>query len=104
MTFEDLFKGIPGSADFVTNMPKIWPFSMWQDIYAPFGALHLVGLALMGVGAPPLTRSDIPRFVPTGSTSLRRVRTGQTAGKGCTSALAASSASHWRQASCRKAR
>jgi DNA-binding transcriptional regulator LsrR (DeoR family) len=25
----------------------------------------------MGVGAPPLTRSDIPRFVPTGSTSLR---------------------------------
>lgn len=48
MTFEDLFKGIPGSADFVTNMPKIWPFSMWQDIYAPFGALHLVGLALMG--------------------------------------------------------
>lgn len=27
--------------------------------------------ALMGVGAPPLTRSDIPQFVPTGSTSLR---------------------------------
>lgn len=27
--------------------------------------------ALMGVGAPPLTRSDIPRFVPTSSTSLR---------------------------------
>jgi DNA-binding transcriptional regulator LsrR (DeoR family) len=27
--------------------------------------------ALMGIGAPPLTRSDIPRFVPTGSTSLR---------------------------------
>ena len=26
---------------------------------------------LMGVGAPPLIRSDIPRFVPTGSTSLR---------------------------------
>jgi DNA-binding transcriptional regulator LsrR (DeoR family) len=26
---------------------------------------------LMGIGAPPLTRSDIPRFVPTGSTSLR---------------------------------
>jgi DNA-binding transcriptional regulator LsrR (DeoR family) len=25
----------------------------------------------MGVGAPPLTRSDIPQFVPTGSTSLR---------------------------------
>lgn len=27
--------------------------------------------ALMGIGAPPLTRSDIPRFVPTGSMSLR---------------------------------
>jgi DNA-binding transcriptional regulator LsrR (DeoR family) len=25
----------------------------------------------MGVGAPPLIRSDIPRFVPTDSTSLR---------------------------------
>ena len=48
MTFEDLFKGIPGSADFVSNMPKVWPISMLQDIYAPFGALHLVGLALMG--------------------------------------------------------
>ncbi len=48
MTFEDLFKGIPGSADFVSNMPKVWPISLLQDIYAPFGALHLVGLALMG--------------------------------------------------------
>ncbi len=28
--------------------------------------------ALMGIGAPPLSRSDIPRFVPTDSTSLRR--------------------------------
>lgn len=27
--------------------------------------------ALMGVGAPPLMRSDIPRFVPTESTTLR---------------------------------
>lgn len=27
--------------------------------------------ALMGVGAPPLMRSDIPQFVPTGSDSLR---------------------------------
>ncbi|HET7666497.1 MAG TPA: sugar-binding domain-containing protein [Mycobacterium sp.] len=27
--------------------------------------------ALMGVGAPPLLRADIPRFVPTGSDSLR---------------------------------
>src|ERR1700733_14243059 len=25
----------------------------------------------MGVGAPPLMRSDIPQFVPTGSSSLR---------------------------------
>ncbi len=48
MTFEDLFKGVPGAADFVTNMPNIWPISMLQDVYAPFGALHLVGLALMG--------------------------------------------------------
>lgn len=27
--------------------------------------------ALMGIGAPPLLRSDIPQFVPTGSASLR---------------------------------
>ena len=27
--------------------------------------------ALMGIGAPPLIRSDIPQFVPTESTSLR---------------------------------
>ncbi len=48
MTFEEIFKNIPGSSEFVASMPKAWPFSMWQDIYAPFGALHLVGLALMG--------------------------------------------------------
>jgi len=48
MTFEDIFKGIPGSADFVSGMPNVWPISMLQDVYAPFGALHLVGLALMG--------------------------------------------------------
>jgi hypothetical protein len=47
-TFEDIFKGIPGSADFVLNMSNIWPISMLQEVYAPFGALHLVGLALMG--------------------------------------------------------
>jgi hypothetical protein len=45
MTFEKLF---PGAADFVTGMPEIWPISMLQDVYAPFGALHLVGLGLMG--------------------------------------------------------
>ncbi|HEX5007819.1 MAG TPA: DUF6644 family protein [Hyphomonadaceae bacterium] len=48
MTFEDLFKGIPGAADFVSGMPKVWPISLLQDVYAPFGALHLVGLGLMG--------------------------------------------------------
>jgi len=48
MTFEDIFKHIPGSSEFVAGMPKIWPISTLQDIYAPFGALHLVGLALMG--------------------------------------------------------
>lgn len=48
MTFEDIFKGIPGAAEFVSGMPTIWPISLLQDIYAPFGALHLVGLALMG--------------------------------------------------------
>jgi hypothetical protein len=48
MTFEEIFKNIPGASDFVASMPKIWPISMLQDIYAPFGALHLVGLALMG--------------------------------------------------------
>jgi len=48
MTFEKIFNVIPGSADFVANMPRVWPFSLLQDIYAPFGALHLVGLGLMG--------------------------------------------------------
>ena len=48
MTFEEIFKNIPGSSEFVAGMPKIWPISLLQDIYAPFGALHLVGLALMG--------------------------------------------------------
>lgn len=48
MTFEDIFKGIPGAAEFVSGMPKVWPVSLLQDVYAPFGALHLVGLALMG--------------------------------------------------------
>ena len=48
MTFEEIFRNIPGASDFVASMPKIWPISLLQDIYAPFGALHLVGLALMG--------------------------------------------------------
>jgi hypothetical protein len=45
MDFSTLF---PGAHDWVASLPKTWPFSMWQDIYAPFGALHLVGLALLG--------------------------------------------------------
>jgi hypothetical protein len=45
MDFSTLF---PGAADWVSSLPKTWPFSMWQDVYAPFGALHLVGLALLG--------------------------------------------------------
>ena len=48
MTFMDLFKDVPGFTDFVAGMPNVWPISMLQDIYAPFGALHLVGLGLMG--------------------------------------------------------
>jgi hypothetical protein len=45
MDFSKLF---PGAADWVASLPKTWPFSMWQDVYAPFGAIHLVGLALLG--------------------------------------------------------
>jgi hypothetical protein len=45
MDFSTLF---PGIADWVAGLPKTWPFSMWQDVYAPFGAVHLVGLALLG--------------------------------------------------------
>ncbi len=48
MTFMDLFKDVPGFTDFIAGMPNVWPISMLQDVYAPFGALHLVGLGLMG--------------------------------------------------------
>lgn len=48
MTFMDLFKDVPGFTDFISGMPNVWPISMLQDVYAPFGALHLVGLGLMG--------------------------------------------------------
>ena len=54
MTFEEIFRNIPGASDFVASMPKIWPISLLQDIYAPFGALHLVGLALMAIVVPGL--------------------------------------------------
>lgn len=48
MTFEQYLGQVPGFTDFVSGMPNVWPISMLQDIYAPFGALHLVGLGLMG--------------------------------------------------------
>ncbi len=65
MTFQDLFKDIPGATDFVGSMPQIWPVSMLQDVYAPFGALHLVGLALMG-GAVLLLNLRLLGANPTG--------------------------------------
>jgi hypothetical protein len=45
MTFSQLF---PGAADFVANIGKTPPFSYIGDLYAPFGAIHLIGLALLG--------------------------------------------------------
>lgn len=48
MTFQELLGTIPGLSAAVSGMPKVWPISMLQDVYAPFGALHLVGLGLMG--------------------------------------------------------
>lgn len=45
MTFDKLF---PGIADGVANIVKTWPFSAIGDLYAPFGAIHLIGLALLG--------------------------------------------------------
>lgn len=45
MTFSDLF---PGIADGVANIIRTWPFSVIGDVYAPFGAIHLIGLALLG--------------------------------------------------------
>ena len=45
MDFHTLF---PNAATWVEGLPKAFPFVYLQDIYAPFGALHLVGLALLG--------------------------------------------------------
>lgn len=45
MTFDQIF---PGIADGVANIVKTWPFSEIGDLYAPFGAIHLIGLALLG--------------------------------------------------------
>lgn len=44
----DFSKLLPGIGDWVTSLPKTPPFLYMQDIYAPFGALHLVGLGLLG--------------------------------------------------------
>jgi hypothetical protein len=75
--------------------------------------------ALAAASAPALAAAQVPaasglplsiEYRPrravklAGSTSLRSVRTGQTEGKGCTSALAGSSASHWSHAVRRKCR
>jgi hypothetical protein len=45
MDFSTLF---PAAAHWVESLPGVWPFSALQDVYAPFGALHLAGLGLMG--------------------------------------------------------
>jgi hypothetical protein len=38
----------PGAADWVHNLVKTPPFLYIGDLYAPFGAIHLLGLALLG--------------------------------------------------------
>lgn len=45
MDFSKLF---PGAADFIANLGKTPPFAQIGDLYAPFGAIHLIGLALLG--------------------------------------------------------
>jgi hypothetical protein len=45
MDFSKLF---PQAATWVEALPKMWPFLYLQNIYAPFGAIHLVGMALLG--------------------------------------------------------
>jgi len=45
MDFSKLF---PGAADWVANIVKTPPFAYIGDLYAPFGAIHLIGLALLG--------------------------------------------------------
>jgi hypothetical protein len=44
----DFSKLLPAAQPWVEGLPKSWPFKYLQDVYAPFGALHLVGLALLG--------------------------------------------------------
>jgi hypothetical protein len=38
----------PGAADWIHNLGLTAPFVYIRDLYAPFGAIHLVGLALLG--------------------------------------------------------
>ena len=38
----------PGAADWVHNLGKVPPYVYLGDLYAPFGAIHLLGLALLG--------------------------------------------------------
>jgi len=65
MTFQELFKNVPGADDFVGAMPQMWPVSLLQDVYATFGALHLVGIGLMG-GAVLLLNLRLMGANPTG--------------------------------------
>jgi hypothetical protein len=44
----DFAKFFPGAADWVHNLGKVPPFLYLGDLYAPFGAIHLLGLALLG--------------------------------------------------------
>jgi hypothetical protein len=45
MDFSKLF---PWATTWVESLPQMWPFLYLQNIYAPFGAIHLVGMALLG--------------------------------------------------------
>ena len=44
----DFSQLLPGIHDWVTSLPKTPPFAYLQDIYALFGAIHLIGLAMLG--------------------------------------------------------
>jgi hypothetical protein len=77
MSFDQLFPQIQG---WVSGLPNVWPVSLLLGNYAIFGALHLVGLALLGgavillnlrflgaglnteIGLPDLERSLRPWF------------------------------------------
>ncbi len=44
----DFSQLLPGIHEWVTALPKTPPFLYLQDIYALFGAVHLIGLAMLG--------------------------------------------------------